>query len=149
MKKLKAIIAAIAALFQFSEVAAAERAARHLFDSNENIRKAEQLLASLKAERIERVKADAAVLEAVIADAKAKAEQSEQLRQTEIHTINSETEARIRALEEAIAGARKDATERLSLLAEKQSAARSEEQARLETAEYTLNSLKSVAGSSE
>jgi hypothetical protein len=146
MKTINAIIAAIAALFQSPEVAAAQRAKRRLSDNNANISFAEQLLADMKTQRIEDARADAAALELAIANATSEAEKSEIRRQAEIDRCNDKTDARIKALEDAIKAARQVGANKLGRIAEKQAAARNAEQARLNTAEDALDEVSSIAG---
>ena len=141
------IIAAIAALFQSPETAAANQAKRRLAQNNANIADAEALLKSMKAQRIEDAKADAAALEVAIANATTEAEKAEIRRQGEIDRINNATDKRIKALEDAIAAARQVGNAKLGRLAEKQSAARDAEQARIEGAEAALDEVGSVADS--
>jgi hypothetical protein len=141
------IIAAIAALFQSPETAAANQAKRRLARNNANIADAERLLATLKTQRIEDAKADAAALEVAIANATTEAEKAEIRRQGEIDRINNATDKRIKALEDAIAAARQVGNAKLGRLAEKQSAARDAEQARIEGAEAALDEVGSVADS--
>ncbi|RTL43403.1 MAG: hypothetical protein EKK48_08925 [Candidatus Melainabacteria bacterium] len=148
MKTINAILAALAALFQSPEVAAAKKAQRRLADNNSNISAAEQLLAAMKAQRIEDAKADAAALEAAIAAATSEAEKAELRRQAELDLVNDQTDARIKALEEAIAAARQTGAEKLGRIAEKQAAERTAEKARRETAEAALEEVSAAAGNS-
>ena len=146
MKTINAIFAAIAALFQSPEVAAAKRATRRLSDNNDNIAFAEQLLADMKTQRITDARADAAALELAIANATSEAEKAEIRRQAEIDRCNDKTDARIKALEDAIKAARQVGAEKLGRIAEKQAAERDAEQTRLETAEEALDEVSAIAG---
>ncbi|MBS2003955.1 MAG: hypothetical protein JST44_20795, partial [Cyanobacteria bacterium SZAS LIN-5] len=75
------------------------------------------------------------------------AEKAELRRQAELDRVNDQTDARIKALEEAIAAARQAGAEKLGRIAEKQAAERTAEKTRRETAEAALDEVSAVAGS--
>jgi hypothetical protein len=143
------ILAAIAALFQSPEVAAAKRATRRLAINNENISIAEQILADMQKQRVTDARADADALELAILNAETEAEKAEIRRQGEIDRATSKTDARIKALEDAIKAARQVGSEKLGRIAEKQAAKRNAEQARIESAEEALDEVSAVADSAK
>jgi hypothetical protein len=146
MKTINAFIAAIAALFLSPEVAAAKRATRRLDDNNDNISLAEQLLADMQTQRVNDARADAAALELAIANAETESEKAEIRRQAEIDRQTDKTDARIKALEDAIKAAKAVGAEKLGRIAEKQAAVRNAEQARIETAEEALDEVSAITG---
>jgi hypothetical protein len=145
-KSITAFFAAIAAIFQSAEVAAAKRATRHLANNNESISLAEQLLADMKTQRVSDARADAAALELAISNATTESEKAEIRRQAEIDRANDKTDARIKALEDAIKAARQVGAAKLGRIAEKQAAKRNAEQARIDTAEEALDEVSAIAG---
>ncbi len=144
MKTLTEILAAIAALFQSPETAAANRARRHLARNNANIADAERLVAALKVQRVDEAKADADALALAIENATSETEKAELRRQAAVDAINNATDKRIKALEEAIAAARQVGADKLGRLAEKQSAARNAETTRIEDAKQALGEVSNV-----
>lgn len=144
MKTLTEILAAIAALFQSPETAAANRARRNLARNNANIAEAERLVAALKVQRVDEAKADADALALAIENATSETEKAELRRQAAVDAINNATDKRIKALEEAIAAARQVGADKLGRLAEKQSAARNAETTRIEDAKQALGEVSNV-----
>lgn len=144
MKTLTEILAAIAALFQSPETAAANRARRNLARNNANIADAERLVAALKVQRVDEAKADADALALAIENATSETEKAELRRQAAVDAINNATDKRIKALEEAIAAARQVGADKLGRLAEKQSAARNAETTRIEDAKQALGEVSNV-----
>ncbi len=144
MKTLTEILAAIAALFQSPETAAANRARRNLARNSANIADAERLVAALKVQRVDEAKADADALALAIENATSETEKAELRRQAAVDAINNATDKRIKALEEAIAAARQVGADKLGRLAEKQSAARNAETTRIEDAKQALGEVSNV-----
>jgi len=140
------LIIAILSAFSSPEVTAARYAKLELAQGNKKVAQAENLLATMKTQRLEDARRNAAALETALANAATETEKAEIRRQAEITRQNDKTNDVIAALEEAIANARRVNSEKLAKLATKHSSQRRAEEANAQVAEDALALVKAAAG---